>query len=267
MGAEKTIAPVAALSIAGSDSAGAAGIQADLKAFAAMNVHGLSAITAVTAQNLRRVTSVHVVPAREVARQIHAVFADFRIAAVKIGMLGSAANVAAVAAALRQQHARNIVLDPVLASSSGTPLLTPRGLAILRKELIPLADLLTPNLPEAAILLGRRVRDADAPAAARDLLALGARAVLLKGGHGRGRVVRDILVDAGGVREFAHPRLRLRARGTGCVLASAIAAGLAQGQSLAAAIAAAEAFLQQALQDSCRVTRTHIRVLRPPRQI
>jgi len=251
------------LSIAGSDSAGAAGAQTDLKTFVAMNVHGLSAITAVTAQSLRRVASVHIVPAREVARQIHAVFADFDVCAVKIGMLGSAANAAAVAAALRQERARNIVLDPVLASSSGTPLLTPRGLAALRKQLLPLADLLTPNLPEAAILLGRHVRDADAPAAARDLLAMGARAVLLKGGHGRGTRVRDVFADARGIREFVHPRLQLRARGTGCMLASAIAAGLAQGLALPAAIAAAEAFLQHALRDSYRVTRTHTRVLRP----
>ena len=264
MSAEKV---VCVLSIAGSDSAGAAGMQADLKTFAALNVHGLGAITAVTAQRLRGVASVHVVPAREVTQQIDAAFADFHIGAVKIGMLGSAANVAAVATALRRQRRRNIVIDPVLASSSGTPLLTPRGLATLRRDLIPLADLLTPNLPEAAILLGRRVRDADAPAAARDLLALGAHAVLLKGGHGRGRVVRDVLADAGGVREFAHPRLRLRARGTGCMLSSAIAAGLAHGQSMAVAIVAAEAFLQHALRDSYRVTRAHTRVLRPPRQI
>lgn len=267
MSAEKHGAPVSTLSIAGSDSGGAAGVQADLRTFAAMGVHGLSAITAVTAQNLRNITSVHTVPAREVAQQIHAVFAGFHIGAVKIGMLGSAANAAAVAGALRHEHAGNIVLDPVLASSSGTPLLTPRGLAALRKELIPLADLLTPNLPEAAILLGRGLRDADAPAAARELLGLGARAVLLKGGHGRGHVVRDVLADAGGIREFAHPRLPLRARGTGCVLSSAIAAGLAQGRSLRAAIAAAEEFLQHALRDSYRVTRAHLRVLRPLRQI
>ena len=140
--------PTSVLSIAGSDSGGASGVQADLQTCAAFGVHGLSAITAVTAQNLHSVKSVHNVPAREVEQQIAALFDDFDIGAVKIGMLGSAANVSAVARTLRRVGARNIVVDPVLVSSGGTALLPLRGVAALRKELIPLAALLTPNLPE-----------------------------------------------------------------------------------------------------------------------
>jgi hydroxymethylpyrimidine/phosphomethylpyrimidine kinase len=252
---------VCVLTIAGSDSAGTAGIQADLKTFAAFGLHGVCAATAVTAQNMQRVESVHVVPAREVERQLAALFADFRVGAVKIGMLGSAANVTAVAATLRRVRPPHVVLDPVLTSSSGTPLLAARALSVLRKELIPLADVLTPNLPEAETLLQRRVRVADAAAAARDLLALGARAVLLKGGHGRGRVLSDVLAQSSGVHEFRHERLAIGARGTGCVLSSAIAAGLAQGQPLMAAVTAAQEFLQRALRASYRPGRRAINAL------
>lgn len=249
------------LTIAGSDSGAASGIQADLKTFARFGVHGLSTVTAVTAQNLREVTSVHCVPAAEVERQLRAVFKGFRVDAVKIGMLGSAANVATVARVLSDVQARNIVLDPVLASSSGSALLSARGLSALRAQLVPLATVLTPNLPEAALLLRRSVHEADAENAARALLAFGARAVLLKGGHGRAPVVRDILVDAEGSRTFRHERLPLRARGTGCVLASAIAAELAAGHSPRDAIALAVKFLQRALRNSYAPTRNRINIL------
>jgi len=255
--------PTAVLSIAGSDSCGASGMQADLKTCAAFGVHGLSAITAVTAQNLRSIKSVHRVPAREVERQIAALFDDFDIGAVKIGMLGSAANVSAVARTLQRVGARNIVVDPVLVSSGGTVLLSVRGIAALRKELIPLAALLTPNLPECRELLGRRVREDHAEAAAGDLLALGAGAVLLKGGHGRRDVVRDVLAVGRDVFEFRHPRLPVHARGTGCVLSSAIACALAQGKPLLAAIDTAEQFLQQALRDAYRPGRRSLHVLHP----
>lgn len=249
------------LTIAGADSGGASGIQADLRTFAAFGAHGLSAISAATAQNMDDVVAVQPVPARWIERQLQAVFAGYRVRAVKIGMLGNAANVIAVAAALRAVRARNIVLDPVLASSSGTPLLSARGVRVLREQLIPLADLVTPNLPEAAILLGARVRETQALRAARAVRALGARAVLLKGGHGRGRVVRDILVAADGEHEYRHPRLALHARGTGCVLSAAVACGLAKGQDLPAAVAAAENFLQTALRASYRPARSVRRVL------
>ena len=241
------------LTIAGSDSGGAAGIQADLKTFAAFGTHGLSAIAAFTAQNLDSVLSIHRVPSHALEHQLQALFAGFDIAAVKIGMLGSAANVAAVAATLRAVRASNVVLDPVLASTSGAALLSARGVRALREQLIPLADVLTPNLPEAEILLGSSVSDVEA--AAHELRALGAHAVLLKGGHARGRIVRDVLVDARGVEEFRHPRLAVRARGTGCVLSSAIACGLAGGQSTRGAIASAEEFLQAALHANYRPTR------------
>ncbi|MBS0570927.1 MAG: bifunctional hydroxymethylpyrimidine kinase/phosphomethylpyrimidine kinase, partial [Proteobacteria bacterium] len=160
-------------------------------------------------------------------------------------MLGTAANARAVARALRAGTACPVVLDPVLASSGGTPLLAPAGLQILREVLVPLTSLLTPNLPEAEILLGRRI--ADPTAAARDLLALGAQAVLIKGGHGRGRDVCDVLADARGVVEFRHPRRSFHARGTGCTLASAIAASWARGRQLRAAVADGEAYVQRAL--------------------
>jgi len=247
------------LTIAGSDSGGASGIQADLKTFAAFGLHGLSAVTAVTAQNLDSLVSVHCVPSRELAYQLEALFAGFDIAAIKIGMLGNAANVFAVATALRAARARNVVLDPVLESTSGVALLSARGVRVLREQLIPLADVLTPNLPEAAILLGTPVHGAGA--AAHDLRALGARAVLLKGGHARGRVVRDALADARGVEEFRHERLAMRVRGTGCVLSSAIACGLARGQSVRTAVAAAEQFLQTALRASYASTSSARRVL------
>lgn len=239
-----------ALTIAGSDSSGGAGIAVDLKTFAAFGLHGLAAITAVTAQTAQRVHAIHPVPAAHVETQIRAAFADYRVGAVKIGMLASAPIVRAVSRALRAAAPRPIVLDPVLASSSGTSLLTVAGLRVLREDLLPIATLLTPNLPEAEILLGRRI--VDAVQAACDLRALGARAVLLKGGHGRGRKVLDVLADARGVMELRHPRLPVRARGTGCALASAIAAGLACGRTLREAIADAEAFVQRALRQSYR---------------
>ena len=249
------------LTIAGSDSGGASGIQADLRTFSRFGAHGLSAVTALTAQNLHEVVSVHCVPAAEVERQLRALFGGFRIHAIKIGMLGSATNVTAVARVLREVRARNIVLDPVLASSSGSALLSARGLAALRAQLVPLATVLTPNLPEAALLLKREVQESDVENAARELLGLGARAVLLKGGHGRGSVVRDILVDAEGSREFRHARLAVRARGTGCVLAAAIACGLGTGRALPDAVATAEQFLHGALRASYRPARTRHAVL------
>jgi hydroxymethylpyrimidine/phosphomethylpyrimidine kinase len=248
-----------ALTIAGSDSSGGAGIATDLETFAAFGVHGLAAITAVTTQTTRQVHAIHRVPAAQVEAQIHAAFADFRIGAVKIGMLGSAPIARAAARVLRESARCPIVLDPVLASSSGTTLLSAAGLRALREELLPMATLLTPNLPEAEILLGRRI--ADPAQAARDLRALGARAVLLKGGHGRGRNVCDFLADARGVVELRHPRLPVRARGTGCALASAIAAGLARGRTLREAVAEADAFVQRALAHSYRAGNGTIRQL------
>jgi hydroxymethylpyrimidine/phosphomethylpyrimidine kinase len=252
------------LAIAGSDSSGCSGVQADLKALAACGVHSLSVITAVTAQTTRRVESIHRVPAAQVAAQLRAVFADFHIAAVKIGMLASADNIDAVADGLRIDAARNIVIDPVLVSSSGTRLLPARALDRLRHALFPLATLLTPNVPEAETLLGRRLRGpTDLVGAAQDLLATGARAILLKGGHLRGPRIRDVLVDGESVTEFEHARLPAAARGTGCTLASAIAAGLARRMELRQAVQEAERFLQAAMRGAYRPGRGKRRALDP----
>lgn len=245
------------LTVAGSDSGGCAGIQADLETFAAFGVHGTSAITAVTAQNTRRIVSIHRLPRHEIEAQLAAVFEDFPIAAVKVGMLASAAAVVSLAAALRSHRAANIVIDPVLASTSGTPLLPRAALRRLRDELLPLAAVLTPNVPEAEALLGRPLRRAaDLEPAARDLLQFGPRAVLLKGGHLRGAVVCDVLVEARSqARLFTHARLPIAARGTGCTLAAAIAAGLALGLDRAGAVARAERYLQRCMRRAYRAGR------------
>jgi hydroxymethylpyrimidine/phosphomethylpyrimidine kinase len=239
------------LTIAGSDSSGCSGVQADLKTFAALGVHGLSAITALTAQGMRGVTGIYPVAPAQLRAQLAAAFAGFRVGAVKIGMLGSSAAIEATAAALRGRRACPIVLDPVLLSSSGTALLPRRAWPLLRRMLLPLASVLTPNLAEAEALLGRRVRQpADMLPAAQDLLDSGAQAVLLKGGHAAGRRIRDVLVraDGGAPLEFVHARVAGGARGTGCTLASAIAAHLALGLELGEAVTRAERFLQAALQ-------------------
>ena len=235
------------LSIAGSDSGGLAGLQADLKAFEAHGVHGLCAVTAITAQNSRAIASVRVVPTTTLLAQLEALRADFDIAAVKIGMLGSTANVRAVARWLRTHVYGNVVLDPVFVSTSGRRLLSAQGIAALRDELLPLASVVTPNVPEAEILLARSLADAAGlREAATELLRHGAGAVLLKGGHfgGQTPAVYDYFADARGIVRFAHPRLPIAARGTGCTLASAIAAGLAKKLSARRAVRQAEDYLQ-----------------------
>jgi hydroxymethylpyrimidine/phosphomethylpyrimidine kinase len=240
--------PPIALTIAGSDSGGGAGIQADLKTFHARGVHGLSAIAAITSQNTRGVTAVHTVPLGHIRSQIEAVFADFPIAAVKTGMLGSAAVTRLVAREMRRRKPGWLVVDPVMIASSGARLLDADAVDAVIRELIPLADVLTPNLPEAEALLGHEIRGAkDFDAAGAELMALGAKAVLLKGGHAGGRFVIDRFYDARGVMEIRHPRLKLEGHGTGCTLASAIAAELAKGRTPRAAVRAAVAYVQRAL--------------------
>ncbi|HZD89643.1 MAG TPA: bifunctional hydroxymethylpyrimidine kinase/phosphomethylpyrimidine kinase [Pseudolabrys sp.] len=240
-----------ALTIAGSDSSGGAGVQADLKTFAALGVYGASAITALTAQNTQGVSGIHNVPPDFVARQIDAVFADLAVGAVKIGMLSQAATVAAVAAALDRHQARNIVLDPVMVASSGAKLLADDAIEILRRDLIHRARIITPNLPETALLLGTApARDeAEMATQARALIArFEAQAVLIKGGHGEGADSVDLLVEPGGVTRFAAQRIATRNNhGTGCTLSSAIAAGLAKGLDLAAAVDAAKAYVTAAI--------------------
>jgi hydroxymethylpyrimidine/phosphomethylpyrimidine kinase len=237
-----------ALTIAGSDSGGGAGIQADLKTFHARGVHGLSAIAAITSQNTRGVTAVHPVPLTHIRNQIAAVFDDFPIAAVKTGMLGSAAIVRLVAHEMAARKPAWLVVDPVMIATSGARLLDEGAIAVLVNELIPLADVLTPNLPEAEALLGYPIRSAkDCARAGNELRELGAKTVLLKGGHGSGREVVDRFFDARGVLELRHPRLKLEAHGTGCTLASAVAAELAKGQSPRRAVRRAVTYVQRAL--------------------
>ena len=255
--------PLCALTIAGSDSGGGAGIQADLKTFAAHGVHGLSAIAALTAQHTRGVTAVEVPNVAFLDAQIDACFDDFRIGAVKLGMLASTAVIETVARALERHRPAQVVVDPVMIATSGARLLAEDALDALRTRLLPLATVITPNLPEAELLLGWRSDSLAAMSqAATALRALGAPAVLLKGGHlaGPGEVV-DILADADGEQRTAHPRLRLEAHGTGCTLASAVAANLARGLALRAACTAAADYVHAALRGGYRPGRGEVDVL------
>lgn len=246
-------APPIALTIAGSDSGGGAGIQADLKTFHARGVHGLSVIAAITSQNTRGVTAVHHVPLKHIRSQLAAVFDDFPIGAVKTGMLGSAAVTRLVAKEMRARQPAWLVVDPVMIATSGARLLDADAMLSMVEELIPLADVLTPNLPEAEALLHRKLLTSqDYDDAGEALLALGARGVLLKGGHAGELEVVDRYYDARGVMELRHPRLPIEGHGTGCTLASAIAAELAKGQAPRSAIRRAVAYVHRALARSYR---------------
>ena len=257
------IRALSALTIAGSDCGGGAGIQADLKTFAAHGVHGLSAIAALTAQHTRGVTAVHVPPASFLRAQIDACFDDFRIAVVKLGMLANAEVIEAVAEALEHHQPPYVVLDPVMVATSGARLLEPAALAALCERLLPVATILTPNIPEAELLLGHPIADdASAETAATELLALGVRATLLKGGHlpGTGQMV-DRYRDAQSSASFGHPRLDVEGHGTGCTLASAIAANLCLGMALPAACATATDYVHGALRHAIRPGRSRVAVL------
>jgi hydroxymethylpyrimidine/phosphomethylpyrimidine kinase len=255
--------PACALTIAGSDSGGGAGIQADLKTFAAHGVHGLSAIAALTAQNTRAVTAVHVPPVEFLRAQIDACFDDFEIGAVKLGMLANAETIHAVADALEAYKPRHVVLDPVMVATSGAKLLEDDALDAVRVRLLPMASILTPNIPEAELLAGMRIGDAaSALEAMRRLRAMGAPAVLLKGGHlEEGNAVVDRYADAGTEASFLHARLPLQAHGTGCTLASAIAANLCLGLSTPAAAQAASDYVERALRPGFRPGRSATVVL------
>ncbi|MDI9240366.1 bifunctional hydroxymethylpyrimidine kinase/phosphomethylpyrimidine kinase [Lysobacter sp. LF1] len=259
--------PPCALTIAGSDSGGGAGIQADLKTFAAHRVHGLSAIAALTAQHTRGVTAVHVPDTAFLRAQIDACFDDFAIGAVKLGMLANAEVIHAVADALEHHRPAHVVLDPVMVSTSGARLLETSALDALRTRLIPMATLITPNLPEAELLIGRAIVDIDAMhEAIGTLLGLGAGAVLLKGGHlpvdasPRNEVV-DLFADGSAVHAIAHPRLSLDAHGTGCTLASAVAANLCLGRDLRGSCDAAADYVHAALRKGYRPGRGDVLVL------
>jgi len=238
-----------ALTIAGSDSGGGAGIQADLKTFAAHGVHGLSALTALTAQHTRGVTAVHLPPEEFLHAQIEACFEDFEIGAVKLGMLANDSIIEVVVEAIQRHRPAHLVLDPVMVATSGAKLLADSALEAMRTRLLPLASLITPNIPEAELLLGHAIADTDAMhSAAVELRALGARAVLLKGGHmsGDGPMV-DVYADAHGLRTLTHDRLQLEAHGTGCSLASAVAANLCIGHAMREACSAATDYVHRAL--------------------
>lgn len=238
-----------ALTIAGSDSGGGAGIQADLKTFAALGVYGASVITAVTAQNTVGVRAIHDIPPSIIAAQLDAVLEDLPVDAVKIGMLSSAEIITMVAGRLHAHGVKTIVLDTVMLAKSGDPLLRDEAVQALIEQLLPIATIITPNLPETARLLGQAAVD-DTLAAAHALLELGPGAVLIKGGHGEGDEIEDLLVISGEEmpHRFRHPRLATpNTHGTGCTLSSAIAAGLAHGLPLPVAVEAAITWLQGAI--------------------
>ncbi len=240
-----------ALTIAGSDCSGGAGIQADLKTFAAFGVYGASVVTALTAQTTQGVRALEAASPRIVAAQLEAVLSEFEVAAVKVGMLGNAANILAVARCLGALSPRPVIVDPVLAASGGGALLADEAITTLKDTLLPIATLLTPNRPEAARLLAtaEAASAAEALAQGRALRALGARAVLIKGGHAQGMRAVDILITEDGVQRFALPRLVTRhGHGTGCTLSAAIAALLAGGVALQEAVVRAKSFVWHALQ-------------------
>ena len=240
-----------AVTIAGSDSSGGAGIQADLKTFAALRVYGASVITALTAQNTMGVQGIHDVPPDFVLAQIESVFSDLSVRAVKIGMLAGAATARVVADVLRSRDVGPVVLDPVMVATSGDRLITDAAVEALRQHLLPLAEIVTPNLPELGCLIGEPTAPNENAAVAqgRRLLALGARAALIKGGHADGSESIDHLMGADGtMRRFAALRIDTRnSHGTGCTLSSAVAAGLARGLPLAEAVSQAKRYVTAAI--------------------
>jgi hydroxymethylpyrimidine/phosphomethylpyrimidine kinase len=238
-----------ACTIAGSDSGGGAGIQADLKTFHQFGVFGTSVVCAVTAQNTRGVRGWRPIPADLVTLQLDALAEDLPPGAVKSGMLGTPEVIEAVAAGLERSRPPHYVLDPVMVASSGDRLLSPEAEPLFARRLVPLATLVTPNLDEAEILVGEPVRTPEQmERAGRALLRVGARAALVKGGHLAGEETVDVLVTAGDVRRFARPRLDTTAtHGTGCTLSAAVAAGLALGRPLERAVADAVDFVHRAM--------------------
>jgi len=241
-----------ALTIAGSDPGGGAGVQADLKTFSAFRVYGMSALTAVTVQNTRGVRGVLPIPPQVVSEQIDAVLEDIGTRAAKTGMLGSAGVIKAAAARLKAHSVRDLVVDPVMYAKGGHPLLQPAAAATLIRELLPLALIVTPNAPEAERLSGLKIKDADgAKKAARAIRALGPAWVLLKGGHLDGPVCEDLLYDGRTFTVFRSPRLKTRnTHGTGCTLSAAITAGLALGAKPREAVSEAVAYVAGAIRNS-----------------
>jgi hydroxymethylpyrimidine/phosphomethylpyrimidine kinase len=249
-----------ALTIAGSDSSGGAGIQADLKTFAALGVYGASVITALTAQNTNGVSAIHQLPSDFVTAQIDAVFSDLDVKAVKIGMVAQLATIDAIVAGLVRWAPKHVVLDPVMVATSGDRLLASDAVEGLRTKLISRASLITPNLPEAAALLGEPVAVSEAAieSQGKRLLAMGCRAVLIKGGHGQGTESIDYLASGSGTIRLAAPRVATKnTHGTGCSLSSAIAAGLAKGEEMETAVRHAKAWVSAAIAAADRISVGH----------
>ncbi|MBI2423046.1 MAG: bifunctional hydroxymethylpyrimidine kinase/phosphomethylpyrimidine kinase [Candidatus Hydrogenedentes bacterium] len=251
--------PPRVLTIAGSDSGGGAGIQADLKTMEALGCYGMSAITAITAQNTVGVFEVHDVPAGTVARQIDAVLTDIGADAIKIGMVSVRETIVAIAGVLKDYPGIPVVVDPVMVAKSGDALLQPEARAALIAELLPLAAVLTPNLPEAEALCGKAVADeAGARRAGEAILAMGPRAVLMKGGHFDGAQATDWLVTPGGITAYHAARIDTKnTHGTGCAYASAIACGLARGLELSDAVREAKTYLSGAIRHSLALGHGH----------
>jgi hydroxymethylpyrimidine/phosphomethylpyrimidine kinase len=249
-----------ALTIAGSDPSGGAGIQADLKTFAARGVYGASVITALTAQNTQGVTGIHDVPPPFITAQIDSVFSDLDVRAVKIGMVARRDAIEAIVAGLDRWSPPAVVADPVMVATSGDRLLAPDAIDALRDRLIPRATVITPNLPEAAALLDDAIATTETAIVdqGRRLLALGCRAVLIKGGHGDGPESVDYLIGSGFTVRLAAPRIATRnTHGTGCSLSSAVAAGLAKGEALEGAVRAAKAYVSAAIAAADRLAVGH----------
>jgi len=246
------------MTIAGSDSGGGAGIQADLKTFAVLGVHGTSALTAITAQNTTGVTDILELPTALIREQIDVVVNDLGVQAAKTGMLSSAAIIAAVAEAIEHHGISNLVVDPVMVAKGGARLLREDAVAALRERLLPLAAVLTPNLPEAQVLLGREIRSLDERRqAARDLAAMGARAAVVKGGHAASDVT-DVFCDGSHLVELEAERIETRnTHGSGCVFSAAITALLARGAEPLEAVREAKSFITHAIASSIEVGRGH----------
>ena len=247
-----------AMTIAGSDSGGGAGIQADLKTFAALGVYGTSALTAITAQNTVGVTAVHEIPTDVITAQIDAVLDDIGADAVKTGMLSSSPIIECVAQAVQRHEVQRLVVDPVMVAKSGDSLLREDAIDSLRSLLLPLAAVVTPNIPEAEALTSRAITSPeDARAAAREIVNLGCRSVVVKGGHLDGPAT-DLFFDGVAFREFTSPRIDTKnTHGTGCTFASAVAAGLAQGMTPVDAVALAKEYVTEAIRQSFPIGQGH----------
>ena len=247
-----------AMTIAGSDSGGGAGIQADLKTFAALGVYGTSVLTAVTAQNTVGVTAVHEIPTEVIAAQIEAVFTDIGVGAVKTGMLANSSIIECVASQLQRYSVPWLVVDPVMVAKSGHPLLEDIATETLRTSLVPLASVITPNIPEAETLTSMKISsDADVEQAAQKLVSMGAKAVVVKGGHREGPAT-DLYYDGSRFHEFSAERIETaNTHGTGCTFASAIAAGLARGMSMLDAVSLAKDYVTEAIRRSFSFGRGH----------